>query len=101
MEAKEKMKEAIAILNADPEYYGYDATKDITIIFGSSTDSDKQRFRCDYLQGVVNTLTEAHGSSDARAFYNAVRQAVDAANNNTAEELEIALKQISTAKEKA
>ena len=56
--AKEKMKEAIAILNADPEYYGYDATKDITIIFGSSSDTDKQRFRCDYLQGVVNTLTE-------------------------------------------
>ena len=31
----------------------------------------------------------------------AVRQAIDAANNNTAEELEAALKQISVAKEKA
>ena len=51
--------------------------------------------------GIKKPVIKAHGSSDARAFYNAVRQAVDAANNNTAEELEIALKQISTAKEKA
>ncbi len=51
--------------------------------------------------GIKKPVIKAHGSSDARAFYNAVRQAVDAANNNTAEELEIALKQISVAKEKA
>ena len=51
--------------------------------------------------GIKKPVIKAHGSSDERAFYNAVRQAVDAANNNTAEELEIALKQISTAKEKA
>ena len=51
--------------------------------------------------GIKKPVIKAHGSSDARAFYNAVRQAVDAAHNNTAEELEAALKQISAAKEKA
>ena len=51
--------------------------------------------------GIKKPVIKAHGSSDARAFYNAVRQAVDAANYNTAEELEVALKQISAAKEKA
>ena len=51
--------------------------------------------------GIKKPVIKAHGSSDARAFYNAVRQAVDAANNNTAEELEIALTQIAVAKEKA
>ena len=51
--------------------------------------------------GIKKPVIKAHGSSDARAVYNAVRQAVDAANNNTAEELEIALKQIAVAKEKA
>ena len=51
--------------------------------------------------GIKKPVIKAHGSSDARAFYNAVRQAVDAASNNTAEELEAALKQISAAKEKA
>ena len=51
--------------------------------------------------GIKKPVIKAHGSSDRRAFYNAVRQAVDAANNNTAEELEAALKQISIKKEKA
>jgi ABC-type transport system substrate-binding protein len=56
--AKEKMAEAIAILTADPEKYGYDSSKDITLVYGSSSDTDKQRFRADYLQGVLNGLTE-------------------------------------------
>ena len=51
--------------------------------------------------GIKKPVIKAHGSSDARAFYSAVRQAMDAANNNTAEELEAALKQIAAAKEKA
>ena len=55
--AKQKMAEAIAILEADAEYYGYDASKNITIVYGSSADTDKQRFRCEYLQGVLNELT--------------------------------------------
>ncbi|MBE5815267.1 MAG: hypothetical protein E7320_08700 [Clostridiales bacterium] len=55
--AKEKMKEAIAILLADPEKYGYDATKNITLIYGSSVDNDKQRFRAGYVQEVLDGLT--------------------------------------------
>ena len=55
--AKQKLQEAIAILTADPEKYGYDATKDITLVYGSSSDTDKQRFRAEYLQGILNDLT--------------------------------------------
>ena len=56
--AKQKMQEAIAILTADPEKYGYDATKDITLVYGSSVDNDKQRFRADYVQSVLNDLVK-------------------------------------------
>ena len=56
--AKEKMQAAIDILMADPEKYGYDSSKNITIVYGSSVDSDKQRFRCEYLQGIIDGLTE-------------------------------------------
>ncbi len=56
--AKQKMQEAIDILTANPEEYGYDATKDITLVYGSSADTDKQRFRADYLQDVLNELTK-------------------------------------------
>ena len=56
--AKQKMQEAIDILLADPEKYGYDANKDITIVYGSSSDTDKQRFRCSYLQEVLDGLTK-------------------------------------------
>ena len=54
--AKEKMKEAIAILLADAEHYGYDSSKKITLVYGSSTDNPKQRERAQYLQNVINTL---------------------------------------------
>ncbi len=56
--AKEKMQAAIDILLANPEEYGYDATKDITLVYGASTDTDKQRFRATYLQEVLDGLTE-------------------------------------------
>ena len=55
--AKEKMKEAIAILIANADEYGYDSTKNITIVYGASTDTDKQRFRANYLQEVLDGLT--------------------------------------------
>ena len=55
--AKEKMKAAIEILLADPDKYGYDATKNITLVYGSSADTDKQRFRAQYLQDVLDGLT--------------------------------------------
>ena len=54
--AKEKMAEAIAILLTDPETYGYDATKYIYLVYGSSTDTAKQRFCAEYLQGRIDEL---------------------------------------------
>ena len=56
--AKNKMAEAVTILLANAEHYGYDANKDITIIYGSSSDTAKQRERADYIQGVINSLIE-------------------------------------------
>jgi len=56
--AKEKMKAAIAELTANADKYGYDATKNITLVYGSSTDNDKQRFRATYLQDVLDELTK-------------------------------------------
>lgn len=38
--AKEKLEEAYQILMADPEYYGYDASKPIQICLGQSDDSE-------------------------------------------------------------
>ncbi len=55
--AKQKMQEAIDILLANPEEYGYDASKNITLVYGSSSDTDKQRFRATYLQEVLDGLT--------------------------------------------
>ena len=49
--------------------------------------------------GIKKPVIKAHGSSDALAFKNAVRQAVEAAEGNVADELEAALKQIAAAKE--
>ena len=54
--AKEKLNEAIAELTANADYYGYDATKDITFVYGSSSDTPKQRDRAAYLQGVLDAL---------------------------------------------
>ena len=62
--AKEKMQAAIDILLADPAKYGYDSTKNITIVYGASTDTDKQRFRCEYLQGIVDGLTAGTALED-------------------------------------
>lgn len=56
--AKQKMQEAIDILTANAEFYGYDSSKDITLVYGSSVDSDKQRFRASYVQDVLDGLTK-------------------------------------------
>ncbi len=45
--------------------------------------------------GIRKTVIKAHGSSDALAFRNAVKQAVDAAQSNIAEELEQELSRLS------
>ena len=51
--------------------------------------------------GIRKPVIKAHGSSDALAFRNAVRQAVDAAGCDIAGDLEMALKTLSAAKEAA
>ena len=55
--AKEKMQAAIAELTANAEKYGYDATKNITLIYGASVNNAKQEFRANYLQEVLDNLT--------------------------------------------
>ena len=56
--AKQKMQEAVNILLADPEKYGYDSSKNITLVYGASSDTAKQRFRADYLQELLDGLTK-------------------------------------------
>lgn len=62
--AKVKMQEAIDILLANPEEYGYDPEKNITLVYGSSSDTDKQRFRANYLQDVLDGLTAGTALED-------------------------------------
>lgn len=62
--AKEKMVAAIAELTANAEKYGYDASKNITLVYGSSVDNDKQRFRANYLQEVLDDLTKGTALED-------------------------------------
>ncbi len=49
--------------------------------------------------GIRKPVIKAHGSSDALAFCNAIRQAEDAANCNIAQELEEGIKALSAVKE--
>ena len=51
--------------------------------------------------GIKKPVIKAHGSSDALAFCNAVKQAMDAAANDFSEELEGGLKKLSELKEKS
>lgn len=51
--------------------------------------------------GIRKPVIKAHGSSDALAFRNAVRQAVEAAEGNFADELEQTLARLNKAKENA
>ena len=62
--AKQKMQEAIDILLADPDKYGYDANKHITLVYGSSSDTAKQRFRATYLQEILDDLTKGTALED-------------------------------------
>ena len=62
--AKEKMQAAIDKLLANPEEYGYDSSKNITLVYGASTDTDKQRFRANYLQEVLDGLTKGTALED-------------------------------------
>ena len=51
--------------------------------------------------GIKKPVIKAHGSSDALAFRNAVKQAMDAAENNFTEQLEEDLRLLAQAKERA
>lgn len=59
--AKEKVKEAYAELTENADKYGYDASKDITFIYGTSAKNAKQEQRVAYLQNVLDTLTKDTG----------------------------------------
>lgn len=59
--ARELVKVAYDKLVAKAEYYGYDASKGITIVYGSPIDNAKQRQRCQYVQDLLNTLCEGTG----------------------------------------
>ncbi len=56
--AKEKMVVAINELTTNADKYGYDASKDITLIYGASVENAKQKQRVVYLQDVLNSLVE-------------------------------------------
>ena len=51
--------------------------------------------------GIKKPVIKAHGSSDALAFRNAIKQAVDASGKDLASELERSLQAIAKAKETA
>ena len=51
--------------------------------------------------GIKKPVIKAHGSSDALAFRNAVKQAMDAANSDISQELEQGLKLLASVKESA
>lgn len=61
VKAKELVKVAYDKLVAKAEYYGYDASKGITIVYGSSIDNAKQRQRCQYVQDLLHTLCAGTG----------------------------------------
>lgn len=56
--AKQRMVAAITELTENAEYYGYDPSKPITLVYGSSVDTPKQRDRAAYLQNIINGLTK-------------------------------------------
>ena len=51
--------------------------------------------------GIKKPVIKAHGSSDALAFRNAVKQAMDAAGSDISDELEQGLKALTGAEESA
>lgn len=56
--AKELVRKAYDKLVANAADYGYDSTKEITLVYGSSVDNAKQRERAQYVQRLLDTLCE-------------------------------------------
>lgn len=61
VKAKELVKVAYDKLVSKAEYYGYDASKGITIVYGAAVDNAKQHQRCQYVQDLLNTLCAGTG----------------------------------------
>ena len=59
--AKEKVKAAYEELVANADKYGYDASKEIVLKYGTSAKNAKQEQRVAYLQNVLDTLTAGTG----------------------------------------
>ena len=57
-QAKELVQSAYEELTANAEYYGYDASKNITLIYGTSTDNDNTRRNYEYIKNSILTLIE-------------------------------------------
>ena len=56
--AKELVESAYKELTENAEEYGYDDSKDITFIYGTSTDSDSTRRNYDYIKKTIETMVQ-------------------------------------------
>lgn len=56
--AKELFKAAVTELTTNAETYGYDASKEITLVYGAQVDNAKQQQRVAYLQAVIDGLAQ-------------------------------------------
>lgn len=54
--AKQLFQTAVTELTTNADKYGYDASKEITIVYGAQVDNAKQHQRVDYLQAVIDGL---------------------------------------------
>lgn len=61
IKAKELIKAAYDKLVENADFYGYDASKGITIVYGSAVDNAKHRQRCQYLQDLLDNLCAGTG----------------------------------------
>ena len=57
-QAKQYLNSAIAELKANAADYGYDASKNIEIKFGTSESTDSARQEFNYIQGIIDELTK-------------------------------------------
>lgn len=56
--AKTLFQKAVTELTTNAEKYGYDASKEITLVYGAQVDNAKQQQRVAYLQAVIDGLAE-------------------------------------------
>lgn len=63
-QAKQYLNSAIAELKANAADYGYDASKNIEIKFGTSENTDSARQEFNYIQGIIDELTKGSELED-------------------------------------